>query len=120
MQRCDARGIEFTWDGLEQKMSPHLDGIPPLNSTAVPGEHHYYLNWDRCAYGGANKLSAQVQGISNNKQICGPIIFAINFNCSIVYYYQDKPNDGWKNYTSVENKDLRDYLKCIPAEEFKI
>ena len=88
--------------------------------SAVPGEHHYYLNWDRCAYGGANKLSAQVQGISNNKQICGPIIFAINFNCSIVYYYQDKPDDGWKNYTSVENKDLRDYLKCMPAEEFKI
>lgn len=119
-QRCDVSGLEFTWDGLQQKMSPHLEGILPMNSTAVPGKHHYYLNWDRCAHGGANKLSARVQGISNNKQICGPIIFSANFNCSAVYYYQDAPHKGWKMYKSVEYySELHKYLKCTPAEDFK-
>ncbi|KAJ7365891.1 hypothetical protein OS493_002617 [Desmophyllum pertusum] len=117
-QRCQTHGIEFTWDGLKQKLS-HLDGVPPLNSTRVPGKHHYYLNVDRCAFGGATKLSAHVEGISNNEAVCGPIIFGVNHNCSSVYYYQDSPHAGWKQYQSVKYyKILHDTLKCKPKDAF--
>lgn len=85
----------------------------------VPGEHHYYLNLDRCAHGGQLKLSAEVTGIQNNKQVCGPIIFAVNQNCTAVYYHQDPPHAGWIRYKSV-NYYLYLYkqLKCKPKQEF--
>ncbi|XP_078376588.1 uncharacterized protein LOC144659922 isoform X2 [Oculina patagonica] len=118
-QRCLAHGIEFTWDGLKQKLSPHLDDVPPMNSTVVPGRHHYYLNVDRCAFGGNNKLSAPVKGIPNNHEVCGPIIFSVTQNCSAVYYHQDKPYEGWIQYQSVQNNTyLHKTLKCKPKEEF--
>ena len=85
----------------------------------VPGKHHYYLNVDRCAFGGNLKLSAQVKGIPNSNEVCGPIIFAVNHNCSAVYYYQDSPYDGWKQYQSVKtNSYLRKFLQCKPEQEF--
>ena len=85
----------------------------------VPGKHHYYLNVDRCAFGGNLKLSAQVKGIPSNDQVCGPIIFAVNHNCSAVYYYQDSPDEGWKQYQSVKNSSyLRKFLQCKPVKEF--
>ena len=85
----------------------------------MPGNHHYYLNVDRCAYGGATKLSADDEDIPNNKQICGPLIFAVNYNCSAVYYYQDPPYAGWKQYQSVKTVDiLHKSLKCTPSKDF--
>ncbi|XP_078355238.1 uncharacterized protein LOC144639830 [Oculina patagonica] len=118
-QRCLTHGIEFSWDDLKHKLSPHLEGVPPMNSTREPGKHHYYLNVDRCAFGGNNKLSAPVKGIPNNKEVCGPIIFVVNKNCSAVYYYQDKPDEGWIEYWSVQNNTyLHKTLKCKPKEEF--
>lgn len=117
-QRCTTHGIEFTWNGLTEKMSPHLNDIPEMNSSRVPGKHYYYLNVDRCAYGGANKLSAQIYGIMNNHQICGPIIFSVNSNCSAVYFYQDKPRAGWKIYKSVmKYKYLHQKLQCKRPED---
>lgn len=86
----------------------------------VPGKHHYYLNVDRCAFGGNLKLSAHVKGIPSNKQVCGPIIFAVNYNCSAVYYYQESPHEGWKRYQSVKYYSyLRKFLQCKPEEEFE-
>jgi len=74
---------------------------------------------DRCAFGGNLKLSAQVKGIPSNDQVCGPIIFAVNHNCSAVYYYQDSPDEGWKQYQSVKNSSyLRKFLQCKPVKEF--
>ncbi|CAH3131642.1 unnamed protein product [Porites lobata] len=117
-QRCTAHGIEFTWEGLQRKLSPELDNIAP-NRTWTLGKYHYYLNVDRCAYGGSLKLSATVRGISNNKQICGPIIFAVNPNCTAVYYYQDAPLEGWKRYQSVKHyPELQKRLTCKPESEF--
>lgn len=116
-QRCTTIGLEFTWDRLKERMKPHLDDIPELDSKRVPGKHHYYLNVDRCAYGGVIKLSAPVSGISNNEQICGPIIFVVNSNCSAVYFYQDKPHAGWKIYQSVKHYEyLRQKLHCTRSE----
>ena len=87
--------------------------------SGIPGKHHYYLNVDRCAYGGGLKLSAPVKGIANNKQICGPLVFAVNHDCSAVYYYQHKPYAGWKQYQSVRlNPYLHSLLKCEPKEKF--
>ncbi|XP_020603148.1 uncharacterized protein LOC110042140 isoform X2 [Orbicella faveolata] len=118
-QRCLTRGVEFTLDELREKLS-HLDDVPPVNSTKVPGKHHYYLNVDRCAFGGNLKLSAHVKGIPSNKQVCGPIIFAVNYNCSAVYYYQESPHEGWKRYQSVKHYSyLRKFLQCKPEEEFE-
>lgn len=122
-QRCVAHGVEFTWDNLKHKLSPSLDDVQPLNytlpnNTLVPGKHHYYLNVDRCAHGGSVKLSASVKGITNNKQVCGAIIFAINQNCTHVYYHQDPPNSGWVRYKSVSNPYLKRFLKCEPRSEF--
>jgi hypothetical protein len=74
---------------------------------------------DRCAFGGNLKLSAPVKGIPSNKEVCGPIIFAVNRNCSAVYYYQHLPHDGWKQYQSVRYYPyLRKFLQCKPKEEF--
>ena len=86
----------------------------------VPGKQHYYLNVDRCAFGGETKQSALFKDIPNNKEVCGPIIFAVNQNCSAVYYYQDSPYEGWQQYQSVKkHKNLRESLTCKPKEEFK-
>ena len=81
--------------------------------------HHYYLNLDRCAYGGSLKLSAPVKGIANQKQVCGPIIFAVNQNCTAVYYQQEAPNEGWIRYKSVNlYSDLFKRLKCELKGDF--
>lgn len=87
--------------------------------TGVPGKKHYYLNVDRCAYGGTIKLSGGVKDIANSKQVCGPMIFAVNQNCTRVYYYQDAPHEGWVKYKSVNYyPDLFKQLKCEPKEDF--
>lgn len=78
-------------------------------SAAWGGNYHYYLNVDRCAYGGLLKLSANVKGL------CGPYIFAVNHNCTAVYYHQDAPHAGWKRYKSVEHyPELQRLLICKP------
>ncbi|CAH3021668.1 unnamed protein product [Porites evermanni] len=110
-KRCTTNGIEFRWGGLKQKLSPELEHVAPITRNSQ--KFHYYLNVDRCAYGGSLKLSANVKGISNRKQVCGPIIFAVNSNCTAVYYYQDAPNAGWKRYQSVRYyPELQRRLKC--------
>ena len=78
-------------------------------SGAWGGNYHYYLNVDRCAYGVLLKLSANVKGL------CGPYIFAVNHNCTAVYYHQDAPHVGWKRYKSVEHyPELQRLLICKP------
>lgn len=90
-----------------------------VNLVVVPGKIHYYLNLDRCAYGGSLKLSAPVKGIANQKPVCGPIVFAVNQNCTAVYYQQDAPNEGWIRYKSVNHySDLFKRLKCEPKGDF--
>ena len=87
--------------------------------TGVSGKKHYYLNVDRCAYGGTIKLSGGLNHIANSKQVCGPMIFAVNHNCTRVYYYQEAPNEGWVKYKSVNKyPDLFKQLKCEPKEDF--
>jgi len=122
-QRCTALGVEFKWHELKKKLSPHLNEIQPLNytlpnNTLVPGEHHYYLNLDRCAHGGQLKYSSEVSGIYNNKQVCGPKIFAVNQNCTAVYYHVDPPRPGWFRYTSLDDPEFKKRLNCTPKEEF--
>lgn len=78
-------------------------------SGAWGGNYHYYLNVDRCAYGGSLKLSASGKGP------CGPYIFAVNHNCTAVYYHQDAPHEGWRRYQSVKYyPELQRLLTCKP------
>lgn len=120
-QRCKTNGVEFTWEGLKEKLS--LDDVQPLefsNHTRVPGKKHYYLNVDRCAFGGSLKLSGGYESITNSKEVCGPMLFAVNQNCTAVYYYQDAPLEGWIKYKSVNYYSyLYKQLKCEPKEEFQ-
>ncbi|XP_074634153.1 uncharacterized protein LOC141892713 [Acropora palmata] len=123
-QRCLTNGIEFKWDSLQEKLRPELDHVKQLEYTIpdhirVSGKKHYYLNVDRCAYGGTIKLSGGLNDIANSKQVCGPMIFAVNHNCTRVYYYQEAPNEGWVKYKSVNKyADLFKHLKCEPKEDF--
>lgn len=32
LQRCTTIGLEFTWDRLKERMKPHFDDIPELDS----------------------------------------------------------------------------------------
>jgi len=116
-QRCLTKGVEFTWDELKQKLSPNIDDVPPMNSS-ISGKTHYYLNVDRCAFGGNVKLSGYVESIPSHKEVCGPIIFAVNHNCSAVYYHQESPHEGWKQYQSVKDAYLHKFLQCKPKELF--
>lgn len=76
-------------------------------SGAWGGNYRYYLNVDRCAYGGSLKLSANI------KELCGPYIFTVNNNCTAVYYYQEAPHEGWRRYKSVEYyPELQRLLTC--------
>ncbi|CAH3131645.1 unnamed protein product [Porites lobata] len=104
-QRCTVHGIEFAWKDLKRKLSTYLNDVSPIR--AWGGNYHYYLNVDRCAYGGLLKLSANVKGL------CGPYIFAVNNNCTAVYYHQDAPHAGWKRYQSVRYyPELQRLLIC--------
>jgi len=73
---------------------------------------------DRCAFGGNVKLSGYVESIPSHKEVCGPIIFAVNHNCSAVYYHQESPHEGWKQYQSVKDAYLHKFLQCKPKELF--
>ena len=88
-KHCDPKTVSVAVS--REKTNPVCISI----SGAWGGNYHYYLNVDRCAYGGLLKLSANVKGL------CGPYIFAVNNNCTAVYYHQDAPHAGWERYQSV-------------------
>lgn len=63
---------------------------------------HYYLNVDRCAYGGVIAVSSH---LDHKPQVRGPEVFAVNFNCSSVYY---EMNAKWHAYGTATD------FKCVP------
>ena len=111
---CEHPGIDWSITTMQMRRVT----LVCVCFTVVPGEHHYYLNLDRCAHGGQLKLSAEVTGIYNNKQVCGPKIFAVNQNCTAVYYHVDPPRPGWFRYTSLDDPEFKKHLNCKPKEEF--
>ena len=66
---------------------------------------HYYLNIDRCAYGGVVQVSSW---LDNTPQVRGAEIVAVNSECTQVYYHDD---GAWKPY-----KSARD-IRCAPARK---
>jgi len=87
-------GIEFTWERLMKKLDIH--DCEPYNDTGM----HYYLNIDRCAYGERIVLD-------HKPQIRGPELFAVNANCSKVYYVECEIHK-WTQYSSARN------IRCDP------
>ena len=60
---------------------------------------HYYLNIDRCAYGGVVHVASRLDNIP---QVRGPEIFAVNSEYAQVYYHDD---GEWHPYISA--RDIR-------------
>lgn len=56
-----------------------------------PSDAHYYLNLDRCAYGGIRPVGSPMD---NKEMVRGAEIVAVNQNCSTVYYHAE----GWFPY----------------------
>ncbi|XP_073242440.1 uncharacterized protein [Porites lutea] len=88
-------GLEFTWEKLMKKL--HLQGYcQPYNASGM----HYYLNLARCAY-------FEHIVLDHNPQIRGPELFAVNPNCTEVYYVECDIHK-WTRYNSARN------IKCKP------
>jgi len=66
---------------------------------------HYYLNVDRCAYGGVVTVKSH---LDKTPQVRGPEVFAVDSDCSHAYF---ELNGLWKVYVSG-----RDF-KCVPSYE---
>ena len=60
---------------------------------------HYYLNIDRCAYGGVVQVAPWLDDIP---LVRGPEIFAVNSEYTQVYYHDD---GEWHPYRSA--RDIR-------------
>lgn len=89
-------GIEFTWEKLKKKLDLP-DDCKQYNASGM----HYYLNIDRCAYGERIVLD-------HKPQIRGPELFAVNSNCTKVYYVECEIHK-WTKYTSAQ------HIKCHPS-----
>lgn len=90
IQYIKVYGLEFTWEKLKKNKKLDLEGCQPFNATAG---YRYYLNLDRCAYDERIVLD-------HKPPIRGPTVFAINSNCSVVYFVN---KDKWQPYTSAEH-----------------
>lgn len=87
-------GLEFSFGVLVKKFELGLM-LTKLNKiTAGSSNIHYYYNIDRCHIGGAIQI---------NKQpiIRGPLVFAVDKECSKIYYFVD--GSGWRNFNSAKN-----------------
>lgn len=73
--------------------------ITPLTCWFLPNfsffisDAHYYLNLDRCAYGGIRLVGSPLDG---KEMVRGAEIVAVNHNCSTVYYHAEY----WTPYLS--------------------
>lgn len=90
IQYIKVYGLEFTWEKLKKNKKLDLEGCQPFNATAG---YRYYLNLDRCAYDERIVLD-------HKPPIRGPTVFAINSNCSAVYFVN---KDKWQPYASAEH-----------------
>jgi len=75
--KLKVNGIEFEFEKLMSK-TDH-DYIRMIDANA-----RYYLNIDRCAYGGIRTTPDQATGL---KRVSGPELFAVNHDCTIVKQY---------------------------------
>ncbi|XP_067056496.1 uncharacterized protein [Acropora muricata] len=87
-------GIEFTWQNLIDKLD--LQECKRFNASGM----HYYLNLARCEY--FEKIV-----LDHKPQIRGPEIFAVDANCSKVFYVECDIRK-WTQYTSARN------IRCYP------
>lgn len=102
-------GIEFTFEKLRKK-SHHPDykqlNLAAFNITGV----RYYLNIDRCAYGGLRETGDRITG---RKRVYGADVFAVDDMCYNAYYYNENKS-SWIKYNSVSWKKFRN-LYCSPS-----
>lgn len=87
-------GIEFTWQNLIDKLDLHE--CKRFNASGM----HYYLNLARCEY--FEKIV-----LDHKPQIRGPEIFAVDANCSKVFFVECDFRK-WTQYTSARN------IRCYP------
>lgn len=89
-QTPKVNGIEFDWEELKNKLGLTCE---PMNTPGM----HYYLNIDRCAYGGIVPVASWWD---NTPQVRGAEIFAVNSDYTQVYYEDD---GEWHPYRSARD-----------------
>lgn len=90
----------------EHKESIHVFLLLAFNITGV----RYYLNIDRCAYGGLRETGDRITG---RKRVYGADVFAVDDMCYNAYYYNENKS-SWIKYNSVSWKKFRN-LYCSPS-----
>ncbi|XP_031553759.1 uncharacterized protein LOC116290795 [Actinia tenebrosa] len=83
-------GVEFEWPVLKRKL--HLE-FKKKNASGM----RYYLNLDRCAYGGVVAVASL---IDHKKQVRGAEIFSTNSSCDVALYEFD---GDWRPYKTGRN-----------------
>lgn len=101
-------GIEFTFRRLMKKTNHNYK---PMNGTGI----RYYLNIDRCAYGGERSTRDATTG---QKRVYGPDVYAVDKECHYVYYYSEAPSK-WYRYDSVSWEKHKN-IHCVPESKFKL
>ena len=71
----------------------------------------YYVNIDRCAYGGPHSVQT---GSKTTMEMSGPNVFAVDKECTQVYYHNGNPPAHWKAYNTAR-WDLYCNVFCDPA-----
>ncbi|KAK3739027.1 hypothetical protein QZH41_010488 [Actinostola sp. cb2023] len=95
-QTAKVHGIEFEWLVLKRRMDLPFNKYP--NATGM----HYYLNLERCAYGGIVPVKSH---LDHTPQVRGAEVFVVDPSCSRVFFEQ---NAKWHIYgTAVD-------FKCEP------
>ena len=87
-QPYTTNGLEFSFEDIKKKLRLGVESEMMELREGV----HYYYNIRRCEIGG---------GVQTEKEpiIRGPLVFAIDDQCSTVYYF----SKGWKEYVSARN-----------------
>ena len=108
--RRDPRLLQFSDESLfTGLLTPALPRLKDLHSDPPASEQHsfyfflyvlgvhYYINTDRYAYGGVVTVRSS---LDNTPQVRGPEAFALNAECTQVFY---QLNGSWKPYRSATN-----------------
>ena len=64
-----------------------------MSSFSLFSDAHYYLNLDRCAYGGIRHVRSH---LDNKEMVRGAEVVAVDHNCTTVYYHSER----WVPYES--------------------
>ncbi|XP_022793901.1 uncharacterized protein LOC111332743 isoform X2 [Stylophora pistillata] len=99
--------IPFDLDNLIKKI-PYGERKPEIISPKNATSPIYFLNFDRCAYGGRTDSSMYTPEPA--KPVCGPPYLASSGNCSKVFTFSW---GEWKVMEKTKQKDVNYMINCV-------